>query len=131
MTTPAAEKRDWSLGELAEEVGLSARTVRFYISRGLVPGPEKAGRGASYGPAHLERLQEIQRLQAGGLTLAEISARGGERESVQLPEPEDWWSYAISNGVEVRVRRDQAPWRMRQIRRALAELANRLENPEI
>lgn len=131
MTTPAAEKRDWSLGELAEEVGLSARTVRFYISRGLLPGPKKAGRGARYGPAHLARLQEIQRLQVGGLTLAEISARGEERESVQLPEPETWWSFAIGDGVEVRVRGDQAPWRMRQIRRALAELANRLENPEV
>ena len=70
------EKRQWSLAELAEEVGLSARTVRFYIGRGLLPGPEKAGRGASYGPAHLERVREIQRLQADGLTLAEIALRG-------------------------------------------------------
>jgi DNA-binding transcriptional MerR regulator len=121
------EKRQWSLAELAEEVGLSARTVRFYIGRGLLPGPEKAGRGASYGPAHLERVREIQRLQADGLTLAEIALRGETEESVPLPEPEAWWSYPIAEGVEVRVRADQAPWRMRQIRRVLAELGSRLD----
>lgn len=130
MTDQETEKLDWSLTEMAEEVGLSARTVRFYIGRGLLPGPEKAGRGATYGPAHLERLREIQRLQASGLTLAEIAARGEEPEAVSLPQPVSWWSYVISDGVEVRVRADQAPWRVRQIRRALAELGGRLENPD-
>jgi len=130
MATRDADKREWSLAEMADEVGSSARTVRFYISRGLLPGPEKAGRGASYGPAHLEQLREIQRLQAAGLTLAEIAARGDEREAVRLPEPDAWWSYRIGDGVEVRVRADQAPWRMRQIRRALAELGTRLEDTE-
>lgn len=123
------DKRQWSLAELAEEVGLPARTVRFYIGRGLMPGPEKAGRGASYGQEHLERLREIQRLQGEGLTLAEIGLRGEESESIPLPEPEAWWSYAIADGVEVRVRADQAPWRLRQIRRALAELGSQLDNP--
>ena len=120
--------REWSLAGLAEEVGLPARTVRFYIGRGLLPGPEKAGRGASYGQQHLERLREIQRLQGEGLTLSEIAMRGEVEESAPLPEPEAWWSYSIAEGVEVRVRADQAPWRLRQIRRALAELGSRLDN---
>jgi len=128
MTKRKSEKREWSLAELAEEVGLSARTVRFYIGRGLMPGPEKAGRGASYGQEHLERLREIQRLQGEGLTLAEIAARGAAKEATPLPEPEAWWSYPIAEGVEVRVQADQAPWRLRQIRRALAELGNKLDN---
>ncbi|MGB5161562.1 MAG: helix-turn-helix domain-containing protein [Thermoanaerobaculia bacterium] len=126
-TEMKSEQREWSLAELAEEVGLPARTVRFYIGRGLMPGPEKAGRGASYGQEHLERLQEIQRLQANGLTLAEISMRGEEVESASLPEPEAWWTYPIADGVEVRVRADQAPWRLRQIRRALAGLGQKLD----
>lgn len=130
MTRMQAEKSQWSLAELAEEVGLSARTVRFYIGRGLLPGPEKAGRGARYGSAHLERLREIQRLQASGLTLAEIAARGEVPEALRLPEPEPWWSYEVADGVEVRVRADQAPWRLRQIRRALAELGRHLESSE-
>jgi DNA-binding transcriptional MerR regulator len=127
MAKRKAQIREWSLAELAEEVGLPARTVRFYIGRGLMPGPEKAGRGASYGQEHLSRLLEIQRLQAEGLTLSEIAARGDVREVASLPEPEAWWSYPIADGVEVRVRADQAPWRMRQIRRALAELDSKLD----
>ena len=132
MTKRTPEKKtgklEWSLARLAQEVGLPARTVRFYIGRGLMPGPEKAGRGARYGQEHLERLREIQRLQGDGLTLAEIAMRGEVEESVRLPEPEAWWSYGIADGVEVRVRADQAPWRLRQIRRALAELGNKLDN---
>ena len=115
---------------MAEEVGVSARTVRFYISRGLLAGPEKAGRGAKYGQGHVDRLQEIQRLQGEGLTLAEIAARGEHGQAVALPEPEAWWSYAVSDGVEVRVRADQAPWRMRQIRRLLTELGSQLEESQ-
>jgi len=127
---PRTDEPVWNLAELAEEVGLPARTVRFYIGRGLMPGPEKAGRGASYGQEHLERLQEIQRLQGKGLTLAEIALRGEEVESAFLPEPEAWWTYGVADGVEVRVRADQAPWRLRQIRRALAELGNKLDNTQ-
>jgi DNA-binding transcriptional MerR regulator len=128
MAKRTTEQREWSLAELAEKVGLPARTVRFYIGRGLVPGPEKAGRGATYGPEHLQRLREIQRLQGEGLTLAEIALRGEEVEPEPLPEPEAWWSYHVADGVEVRVRADQAPWRLRQIRRALAELGQKLDN---
>ena len=130
MAKTKTEERTWTLGEIAEESGVSARTIRFYISRGLMEGPEKAGRGAKYGQGHVDRLQEIQRLQGEGLTLAEIAARGEHGQAVALPEPEAWWSYAVSDGVEVRVRADQAPWRMRQIRRLLTELGSQLEESQ-
>lgn len=123
-------RKGFSLNELAEETGVPARTVRFYISRGLLPGPAGAGRGATYGRAHLERLRDILRLQGDGLTLAEIAVRGEEPAPQALGEPEAWWVYRLADGVEVRVRGDQAPWRMRRIRRALGELANQLREPE-
>lgn len=130
MAKSGAEKSTWSLAELAAEIGLTARTVRFYIGRGLLPGPEKAGRGATYGPGHLKRLREIQSLQADGLTLAEIAARGDEGASPNLPDPQAWWTYEVADGVEVRVRAEQAPWRLRQIHRAVAKLASQLEKPD-
>jgi DNA-binding transcriptional MerR regulator len=49
-----------TLAELADASGIPPRTVRFYIARGLLEGPEVAGRGATYGPGHLERLQKIR-----------------------------------------------------------------------
>lgn len=65
--------REWSLKELAAETGVCERTIRFYISKGLVDPPLRAGRSAAYGEAHKERLAAIRDLQAKGLKLAEIA----------------------------------------------------------
>src|SRR5947207_4753479 len=104
-----------TLAELADASGIAARTVRFYIARGLLDGPEIAGRGASYGPGHLERLQKIRRLQQRGLTLAAI-ARELEGSSAAVPQAEPWWHYQVSPDVMVSVRADAAPWRLKQVR---------------
>ena len=49
-----------TLAELSEESGTPARTIRFYIARGLLDGPLKAGRGAVYTAEHLARLEKIK-----------------------------------------------------------------------
>ena len=114
-----------TLAELADESGVAPRTIRYYISRGLLDGPVTAGRGAAYTEAHLERLHEIQRLQASGLTLSGIARKlGGGRES--LPEPSVWWTYRLADDVTVSVRANAAPWRLKQIREALERLASEL-----
>lgn len=61
-----------SLAELTAAADISVRTVRYYISEGLLPPPEGAGPGSSYSPAHLARLRLIQRLKAAYLPLKEI-----------------------------------------------------------
>jgi DNA-binding transcriptional MerR regulator len=68
-----SEPADRSIGELCEQTGLSARTVRYYEELGLLPGVRRrAGGRRVYGPDQLERLRFIQRLQLLGLSLAEI-----------------------------------------------------------
>jgi len=62
----------WTLRELAAETGAPERTIRFYISRELLPPPLKGGRGAAYGPMHKTLLETIKKLQAKGMMLAEI-----------------------------------------------------------
>ena len=52
---------------------MPARTIRFYIARGLLDGPVKAGRGAVYTADHLARLERIKEMQAEGRMLAEIA----------------------------------------------------------
>jgi DNA-binding transcriptional MerR regulator len=64
--------KEMTLRELAAEAGVSERTIRFYISRGLVDPPLRGGRGAAYGEKHKARLEAIRALQAKGLMLAEI-----------------------------------------------------------
>lgn len=62
----------YSLGQLAERTGVPARTIRYYQSEGLLPRPERQGRGALYGTEHLHRLELIIDLRDRGLTLAAI-----------------------------------------------------------
>lgn len=117
-------RQTWSLAELAEEAGLSPRTIRYYISRGLLDGPLVAGRGAAYTEDHLARLHKIRQLQARGLMLAEIRLKLAGMPAVgALPPADSWDRYPIAEDVTVWVRRDTAPWRSRTIARALAEFA--------
>lgn len=85
--------------EVADEVGLTVRTIRYYQSEGLLPAPARVGREARYGDEHLERLRFISRLQDQGLRLtaiAELLKQGeagadwlGLTESLTKPWSED------------------------------------------
>ena len=50
------------------------RTIRFYISEGLLPAPETRGRYAVYTDEYLDRLELIRRLKDSFLPLKEIRA---------------------------------------------------------
>ena len=88
-----------TVDEVAAEVGLTVRTVRYYQSEGLLPAPTRVGREARYGDEHLERLRLIARLQEQGLRLtaiAELLRQGdaggdwlGLTESLAKPWSED------------------------------------------
>jgi DNA-binding transcriptional MerR regulator len=58
--------------QLAAEAGVSVDTVRYYQSRGLLPGPERRGRVAIYDDAHIATLRRIRSLQERGLPLRVI-----------------------------------------------------------
>jgi hypothetical protein len=50
------------------------RAVRWYATTGLVDRPVMQGRNAIYGTRHLLQIVSVKRLQAQGLSLAEIQA---------------------------------------------------------
>ena len=96
----------WTLSELSAEVagvlgdGYSgqvsgrvrevpdARTIRWYTTIGLVDRPAGVrGRTALYGRRHMLQLVAIKRLQAQGLTLAEIQARLFGATDAELESP--------------------------------------------
>jgi DNA-binding transcriptional MerR regulator len=64
--------REWKLTELAEAAGVSPRTVRYYVQRGLLPAPPFKGPDTVYGEDHLLRLKAIRALQARFLPLDAI-----------------------------------------------------------
>src|SRR6516164_5237389 len=85
----------WTIDELSEQVALALdgpgyagvrsgrvrdvpdlRTIRYYTTLGLLDRPAAMrGRTALYGSRHLLQLVAIKRLQARGLTLAEVQQR--------------------------------------------------------
>lgn len=70
-----AEARDLTIEELAGLAGVSVRTIRFYITEGLLPGPGARGKQASYGEEHILRLRLIRRLADERVPLAEQKER--------------------------------------------------------
>ncbi len=118
-----------TLAEIAEASGIPARTIRFYIARGLLNGPAKAGRSAAYTAEHLDCLERIKHLQADGHTLSDIArllSGASDNESAIMPATA-WWQHQIADDVIVWVRSDVSPWRGKQLRSALHEFVHRLQ----
>ncbi len=64
----------YTISELATLAGVTPRTIRYYLSIGLLPSPGQ-GPGTRYGDGHLARLRLTRRLQREHLPLGEISVR--------------------------------------------------------
>jgi DNA-binding transcriptional MerR regulator len=99
-TTAETGQTEYTIDELASAAGVPSRTIRFYQSRGALMAPERRGRVAYYGRAHLERLKLIAQLQDRGLRIDAIGdlLASIDRGEVDLAE----WL-----GVEQQI---QAPW---------------------
>lgn len=78
-------KKKFSLEELSELTGISRRTIRFYIQKGLMNGPEGEKRGAYYTTEHLEDLLRIKRMTEKHIPLNEIRKADTEDEKPALP----------------------------------------------
>jgi DNA-binding transcriptional MerR regulator len=69
------EAARYTVTQLADVAGVTPRTVRYYITQGLIPAPGSAGPGPKYTDADLARLRTIKRLQREHQPLAEIRAQ--------------------------------------------------------
>lgn len=83
------------IGDVAERVGLSLRTVRYYEEMGLIsPAARSEGGFRLYSDADVERLLALKRMKALGLTLDEMGAladlidRSAEPGRIETPELE-------------------------------------------
>ena len=97
---PPAPAASLTIDELAAQVGVPTRTIRFYQARGALMRPEIRGRVAFYGDGHVERLRLIAQLQDRGLRIDAIRdlVAGIDKGELDLAE----WL-----GIEQEV---QAPW---------------------
>lgn len=121
-------ERTYSLMDLAGASGIAARTIRFYIARGLLPPPLMAGRNACYGPHHLIRLEQIKRRQQDGATLAEMAS--DTQPPAHEPSTSIWEVMDLAADLKVHVAQGMPPWRRRLIRKALQDLCAALSNQQ-
>lgn len=72
------------IGEAAEQLGTTPRTIRYYEEYGLLPAGEDrpAGGHRTYGPEEIERIRELIRLkELLGVSLDELRALVGAEEA--------------------------------------------------
>jgi len=76
------------IGELAAQVGLNPKTIRYYEDIGVLPPPHRTLAGYRlYTTATRERLQFIAQAKAVGLTLGEIRTILSLKQAGQVPCP--------------------------------------------
>jgi MerR family transcriptional regulator, Zn(II)-responsive regulator of zntA len=76
------------IGELAAELGINPKTIRYYEEIGLLPAPVRSPAGYRlYSAADGERLRFIAKAKAIGFTLREISEILGRRDDGMEPCP--------------------------------------------
>lgn len=62
------------IGELADEIGVNPKTIRYYESIGLLPEPDRTHAGyRTYGEADVDRLAFVRRATELDLALDEIA----------------------------------------------------------
>jgi DNA-binding transcriptional MerR regulator len=70
-TEASAADRTWTVGELADELGITTRTLRFYEAEGLI-APARTGSARVYDHRDRARLRLILRGKRFGMSLSEI-----------------------------------------------------------
>jgi DNA-binding transcriptional MerR regulator len=125
---PSEEASDtptsFPLQALCVMADLPIRTVRYYISIGLVDKPVGETRAARYTPTHLEQLLLIKRWTAQGLSLDRIrELLSGEVEDITPLRPrrpgavEVCSHLLISDGLELVIEPNRAQMSPEQLRR--------------
>ena len=129
--TFATEPYRYTIADLERETGISPRTIRYYITEGLLPSARGRGVGATYGKVHLLRLKMIARLKDDHLPLDEIRKRlDNLREEdlaamlqVETAPPEDRWRrVTLHDDLELHVREPASRNRDYEFERAVTEI---------
>jgi len=102
------EPKPYAIDDLCALTGYSRRTIRYYVSEGLLEPPAGRGRGGFYYDSHLQRLQQIRALQDRGLRISDIQRLTAETQAAVKPAPkrESWMRLPICPGLEIHVRSD-------------------------
>jgi len=103
----------YTLADLERETGVNARTIRYYITEGLLQPAYGRGPSSTYDSDHLLRLRMIQQFKEERLSLKDIKERLSHLTPEDIavilkvemqPEAESWRRYALHPDFEIMVR---------------------------
>jgi DNA-binding transcriptional MerR regulator len=124
----AAEVRTWTVRELADEFGVTTRTLRFYEAEGLI-APVRAGTARVYHARDRARLRLILRGRRFGMTLAECAAIIDTYDGAATSERQQLGALLDrlgSIGADLRARRRDIDGTLREVNEVTAECRARL-----
>jgi MerR family transcriptional regulator, repressor of the yfmOP operon len=128
------DDRMYRIGEVAERVGVTTRTIRYYEELGLLGGGGGRQKGAHrlYTETNIARLQELIRLRdLLGLSLEELTALAEAEEARAALR--DQWASEPDDAERLRIVEDAIPLVERQLallrarQTTLAQFAGELE----
>jgi|CryGeyStandDraft_6_1057127.scaffolds.fasta_scaffold181885_1 DNA-binding transcriptional MerR regulator len=93
-------KENYRIEQLVDLTGLSRRSIRYFVQKGLIKPPTGRGRGAFYDDDHLKTIREIRSLRDKGLRLSKI------REKLKSQTPGKWTRYELTPGLEIHINCD-------------------------
>ena len=130
MTQALPPPTKLGIDDLCRLTGLTRRTVRFYIQKGLLEKPNGEKKGAWYSQEHLERLARIRQLSASGLSLDAVARQlddsvdaGGNSPSAMPGTVTVKSHITVERGLEVVVCPDLAQMRPEQLRKFIRLLS--------
>ena len=118
MSGPIGAPGRYAMSDLERETGFNARTIRYYITQGLLPPAHGRGPSATYDGTHLLRLKAIGVLKERHLPLEEIKAELGNLRDEEIarqlgrptaPNEERWRRIRIHTDIELHVRERSDP----------------------
>ena len=114
--TTSESRRTWSIGELADEFGVTHRTIRFYEDQGLV-SPERRGTVRVFHLRDRVRLELVLRGRRLGFDLSQVRRIVDMYDSA--PGEEGQLRYLVA---QIEERRADLESKRRDIEATLAEL---------
>lgn len=115
----------YQIGEVAEDVGLSLRTIRYYEEIGLVePSGRTEGGFRLYTDADVERLRLVRALKPVGMSLETMAELLDAADFVAGSRRSRSAETRLVNAVGAALQRcEELEHRLREARRALEELS--------
>jgi DNA-binding transcriptional MerR regulator len=106
----------YRIGEVAEQLGITPRTIRYYEERGLLGSPAGRVKGMhrTYGEADVTRLRELIRLrELLGLSLEQVIGLAEAEEARAALR--DRWAEDPSDAERLRIVEEAFPLVQRQL----------------